>query len=199
MFTGIIEALGKIEQIEADVSNLNFTISSPFAHELKIDQSVAHDGVCLTVTALSGNQYKVTAIEETLLKTNLKQWQTGQWVNLERAMPAGGRMDGHIVQGHVDMTAECLAIQEKNGSWEFRFSHEAGEYFCVPKGSVSVNGVSLTVVEASPSGFSVAIIPYTFAHTTFQYLKAGDRVNLEFDIIGKYIQRYLNAYRNHSN
>lgn len=190
MFTGIIEALGKVEKIEKKGQNINFTLSAPFVNELKIDQSVAHNGVCLTVVDLSTDNYTVTAIAETLNKTNLSAWQVGTLVNLERCMQLGGRLDGHIVQGHVDTTGECTAIKEIDGSWEFEFSYDAS-HVTVNKGSITINGVSLTVVQSKKGFFSVCIIPYTYEHTSFHQLKVGDRVNLEFDIIGKYVERLL--------
>jgi riboflavin synthase len=194
MFTGIIECLGHLEKIEKENSNLHFTFSSPISHLLKVDQSVSHNGVCLTVVGLGSNTHTVTAIDETLQKTNLIQWQQGQTVNLERCMAADGRFDGHIVQGHVDTTATCSNIQNLNGSWVFDFEHHIGKNFItVEKGSIAVNGVSLTVVNAHPGGFSVCIIPYTFDNTCFQSLQVGQQVNLEFDIIGKYVSRMLQS------
>ena len=192
MFTGIIEALGNILSIREEGGNKTFTLDCPFKAELKIDQSLAHNGVCLTVTRVSDTGYEVTAIAETLRKTNLGLLRTGDQVNLERCMQMNGRIDGHIVQGHVDGTASCTSVVDENGSWKFSFSYSSGEgHLTVPKGSITVNGVSLTVVDSSPGAFSVAIIPYTFDHTTFQVLKPGDTVNLEFDIIGKYVQAYM--------
>ena len=190
MFTRIIKALGKVEKIEKKGQNIDFTLSAPFVNELKIDQSVAHNGVCLTVIDLSPNTYTVTAIAETLNKTNLNAWQVGTLVNLERCMQLGGRLDGHIVQGHVDTTGVCTAIKEIDGSWEFEFSYNAS-HVTVNKGSITINGVSLTVVQSKKGFFSVCIIPYTYEHTSFHQLKVGDRVNLEFDIIGKYVERLL--------
>ena len=192
MFTGIIEALGNILSIREEGGNKTFTLDCPFSAELKIDQSLAHNGVCLTVTKVSDNGYEVTAIAETLRKTNLGLLRTGDQVNLERCMQMNGRIDGHIVQGHVDGTASCTSVVDENGSGKFSFSYSSGEgHLTVPKGSITVNGVSLTVVDSTPGAFSVAIIPYPFAHTTFQVLKPGDTVNLEFDIIGKYVQAYM--------
>jgi riboflavin synthase len=194
MFTGIIEATGTVTAVETQGTNRHFTIQSPFAQELKIDQSVAHDGVCLTVVALdeAAGTHTVTAIDETLKKTNLGQWAPGRHVNLERCLAAGGRFDGHIVQGHVDATAECESVTDQNGSWLFRFRHEPGpQRLTVEKGSITVNGVSLTCFDSEPDGFSVAIIPYTYEHTGFHQLQAGERVNLEFDIVGKYVARLL--------
>lgn len=192
MFTGIIETLAKIESIEKEGSNVHFTFSSSITHELKIDQSVAHNGVCLTVVKINGNQYTVTAIDETLKRTNLGSLTTGDLVNLERCMPANGRFDGHIVQGHVDTTATCVSVNNLNGSWEFVFEYEANpKHMTVEKGSITINGVSLTVVDSKANGFSVHIIPYTFEHTNFKTIERGTKVNLEFDIVGKYIAKML--------
>lgn len=191
MFTGIVETIGIVKKIEIDKSNKIFTIESPFTNELKIDQSVSHNGVCLTVTDIEQNEYKVTAIEETLTKTNLNTWKILDKINLERCMKADGRFDGHIVQGHVDTTAKCIDIINKNGSWMFTFQYQ-NENLTVEKGSITVNGVSLTVVNSKKTEFSVAIIPYTFEHTNFHQLKINDQVNIEFDIIGKYVAKMLN-------
>lgn len=193
MFTGIIETLGTVTQIQQEGTNRTFTVEAPLAHELKIDQSVSHNGVCLTVVAVEGDHYKVTAIEETLKKTNLGDWQEGTLVNLERCMPANGRFDGHIVQGHVDETALCTGRKEQEGSWlfDFEYAAESGN-ITVEKGSITINGVSLTCFNSGQNSFRVAIIPYTYAHTNFKSLKEGDKVNLEFDIIGKYLQKILN-------
>jgi riboflavin synthase len=194
MFTGIVECLATVIRTERDGGNIHFTLESPVTHELRIDQSVAHDGVCLTVVRIEGDAYVVTAIDETLQKTALGAWKPGRKVNLERSLRAGDRLDGHMVQGHVDLTGTCSAVTESDGSWLIDIAHpEHDELFTVPKGSICVNGVSLTVVDASRTGFRVAIIPYTWTHTTFQYLKPGDPVNLEFDIIGKYLVRYMRA------
>lgn len=190
MFTGIIEELGEIKNIELEGGNIHFTLSCPFTNELKVDQSVAHNGVCLTVVDIKGQSYTVTAIDETLKKTDLSDWKIGDKVNLERCMPASGRFDGHIVQGHVDTIAVCEAITEKDGSWEFRFNYESDD-ITVEKGSITINGASLTVVDSKDHSFSVHIIPYTYEHTVFHQLKVGDKVNLEFDIIGKYIAKIL--------
>ncbi len=192
MFTGIIEATGVITEVQAEGTNVTFSIQSPISHELKIDQSVSHNGVCLTVIALGDGVHQVTAIDETLKKSNLGRLQVGSLVNLERCMQANGRFDGHIVQGHVDQTARCTRIQDENGSWLFDFEYDtsAGNV-TVEKGSICINGVSLTVFNSEPSSFRVAIIPYTYTHTTFSQLKAGDSVNLEFDIVGKYVKRLL--------
>lgn len=192
MFTGIIESLGKVEQVKKEKSNVHFTVSSPVSGELKIDQSLSHNGVCLTVVALGEGSHTVTAVAETLKRTNLGEWEKGTLVNLERCMQIGGRLDGHIVQGHVDATAECVGIVEEGGSWRFTFQFNASpEQVLVDKGSVCVNGVSLTVVEPRGDRFSVAIIPYTFENTNFKALKVGDLVNIEFDIIGKYVARLM--------
>lgn len=192
MFTGIIETIGTVKTIRNDRSNLIFEIETPFAAELKVDQSVAHNGVCLTVTEIKGNLHSVTAIAETLQKTNLNDWKTGTYVNLERCMLANGRFDGHIVQGHVDQVGVCRKITNEEGSWRFSFEYEPhNQHFTVEKGSICVNGVSLTVVDSGENSFSVAIIPYTFEHTNFQQISVGTRVNLEFDILGKYIAKLL--------
>jgi riboflavin synthase len=193
MFTGIIETLGEITAIETEGSNVHFTISSAVSAELKIDQSVAHNGVCLTVVSLSDNKHQVTAIEETLQKTNLSSLKVGSKVNLERCMQMNARLDGHIVQGHVDQVAKCILVNELDGSWEYRFKYDpALGNVTVEKGSICVNGISLTVVNSATDEFSVFIIPYTFEHTNLHQVKAGDMVNLEFDIIGKYVARLMN-------
>ena len=192
MFTGIIETLGIVKNIRTEGTNKHFTLTAPFVQELKIDQSLAHNGVCLTVVAIENDTYTVTAIDETLQKTNLSFLRENDTVNLERCMPASGRFDGHIVQGHVDQTAVCKSIEDQNGSWLFTFEYDAAQgNITVEKGSVCVNGISLTVVNSKANSFSVAIIPYTFEHTNLHTLKVGDTVNLEFDIIGKYIARIL--------
>ena len=190
MFTGIIETLGTITALHREGGNLNLSVCSNFAAELKVDQSVSHDGICLTVTALDGDSHNVTAIAETISKTTIGHWKVGQHVNLERGMKLGDRLDGHIVQGHVDQTAMFTAIEDQSGSTVFTFSYdpEMGN-ITIPKGSITVNGVSLTVVESGEGEFSVAIIPYTMEHTTFHHLSPGDLVNLEFDVIGKYVAR----------
>lgn len=196
MFTGIIETLGTIREIENDGGNIHFIIESNISNELKIDQSVAHDGVCLTVVALNDRKYRVTAIQETLDKTRLAEWKKGMSINLERCMPANGRFDGHIVQGHVDTTAKVTKIKEDNGSWRFYFSYApSADFVTVKKGSITINGVSLTVVDSSQDSFSVAIIPYTYEHTGFKNLKVGDSVNLEFDIVGKYVAEMMRRTR----
>ena len=190
MFTGIIEDLGKVIELIKEKNNLHLTIESEISKELKIDQSVAHNGVCLTVVSKIGNKYTVTAIDETLAKTNLGGLTLGAAVNLERAMKLGNRLDGHIVQGHVDQIGVCENIKEENGSWQFRFSYDDSlGNVTIEKGSITINGVSLTVVNSKKNSFSVAIIPYTYEHTTFNKLKEGDEVNLEFDVLGKYIKR----------
>lgn len=191
MFTGIIETLGKLVKLEKEGSNVHFTFESPISTQLKIDQSVAHNGVCLTVVDVNSDQHTVTAIDETLKRTNLGQLEVGSEVNLERCMPAHGRFDGHIVQGHVDQLGEVVSVDEQDGSHLYAFKHEESANFTVDKGSITINGVSLTAFDTSDTGFSVAIIPYTFEHTTFKQLKVGDKVNLEFDIIGKYVSRML--------
>lgn len=190
MFTGIIEAIGIVRRIEKDQENYHITIEAPFTGELKIDQSVAHNGCCMTIVSINGKEYTVTAIQETIRKTTIGDWKEGNKVNLERCMLLNGRLDGHIVQGHVDTTAVCTAIEDQGGSWKFTFSYETDDV-TVEKGSVTVNGTSLTVVDSSNKHFSVAIIPYTFEYTNFHTLRVGDRVNLEFDIIGKYVARLL--------
>jgi len=195
MFTGIIETAATIQHIEKENDNIHITLSSPITHELKIDQSLAHDGVCLTVVAINADNYTVTAIKETLEKTNLKGWAAGTTVNLERAMKLGDRLDGHIVQGHVDQTGICKSVEDAGGSWYFTFTYDAGpQNITIEKGSITVNGVSLTVVNSKQNEFSVAIIPYTFEHTNFNAIKAGTTVNLEFDVVGKYVAR-LHALR----
>lgn len=192
MFTGIVETLGTLSEAEKDGGNIHFSFLAPLAKELKVDQSLAHNGVCLTVVKLlNEGSYVVTAIDETLQRTNLGQLKIGDTVNLERCMPSNGRFDGHVVQGHVDQTGEVISIEEKDGSILFSFEHEKGENFTVDKGSITINGVSLTAYNTSDTGFTVAIIPYTLKHTTFGNLKIGDKVNLEFDIIGKYVARMM--------
>jgi riboflavin synthase len=192
MFTGIIEGIGRILRIEQEGTNVHFELEAPFTSELKIDQSVAHNGVCLTVVEKQSNSFVVTAIQETLDRTNLGGWKVGDAVNLERCTSLGGRLDGHLVQGHVDATAVLENVVDANGSWVLHFVHEASpENITVQKGSITINGVSLTVVDSHPEGFSVAIIPYTWEHTNLGALKPGERVNLEFDVIGKYVARIL--------
>jgi len=192
MFTGIIETFGTVERIVAEGTNLHFTIASVLSHELKIDQSVAHNGVCLTVVALTDSTHTVTAIQETLEKSNLLYLKEGMKVNLERCMQMNGRLDGHIVQGHVDQTATCILKKELDGSWEYRFRYDSSKgNVTVEKGSVCVNGISLTVVNSDQDEFSVFIIPYTYEFTNLQEVEEGNTVNLEFDIIGKYVARLL--------
>ncbi len=192
MFTGIIETLGKITSLHPEGENLHIRIESPITDKLKIDQSVAHNGVCLTVVAISGNTYTVTAIKETLEKTNLSSWEVGHTVNLERAMKMGARLDGHIVQGHVDEIGTCIKISEAGGSWYFTFTYNATNgNVTIEKGSITINGVSLTVVNSKKTEFSVAIIPYTYEHTNFSSFEVGTKVNLEFDVIGKYVKRLI--------
>lgn len=193
MFTGIIETLGSITNVEKEQENLHLTIKSTITHELKIDQSVAHNGVCLTVVAINNDEYTVTAIKETLDKTNIGFLKTNDIVNLERAMKLGDRLDGHIVQGHVDETGVCTNIKDENGSTVYTFEYNSDKNnVTIEKGSITINGVSLTVVNSTKNGFSVAIIPYTWENTTFKKLQIGDTVNLEFDVIGKYVARLTN-------
>jgi riboflavin synthase len=190
MFTGIIETLGEIKALHKDGGNVHVTIASTITDELKIDQSVAHNGVCLTVIAINKNEYTLTAIQETIDKTNLSDWKTGDFVNLERAMKLGDRLDGHIVQGHVDQTGICKSIEEANGSWYFTFEYDPIlNNLTIEKGSITINGVSLTVVNSFKNEFSVAIIPYTYEHTNFKNFKIGTKINLEFDVIGKYVSK----------
>jgi riboflavin synthase len=192
MFTGIVEAMGSLVRKEAKGTNVEFWFTSPFTQELKVDQSLAHNGVCLTVVEIDGDQYRVTAIDETLQKTNMGDVAIGQKVNLERCMAANARFDGHIVQGHVDLTGICTEIKDQQGSWEYRFSYPASSgHVTVEKGSICVNGTSLTVVDSQDDSFTVCIIPYTYEHTVFHQLRLGDRVNLEFDILGKYIKKLM--------
>lgn len=188
MFTGIIEAVGRVEAIEQEGSNITFTMNSPFNNELKIDQSLAHNGCCLTVVEVAENYYKVTAIAETLAKTNLSDWQVGTIVNLERCLKVGDRLDGHIVQGHIDSIGEIVDIEERAGSHFVTIKYNAN-FVTVPQGSITVNGISLTVAESGEKEFSVAIIPYTWDFTNLKEQKIGNKVNLEFDIVGKYIAR----------
>jgi len=193
MFTGIIEDLGIVKNLQSEGSNLHITLSSKLTPELKIDQSVAHNGVCLTVVSTQENNYTVTAIEETLQKTNLSNLHVNEAVNLERAMILGSRLDGHIVQGHVDQTATCTGVEQKEGSWIFTFEYDSTlNNVTIEKGSITVNGVSLTVVNSLKNSFSVAIIPYTYEHTSFNSFEIGTIVNLEFDVVGKYVKRLMN-------
>ena len=192
MFTGIIEEVAEVVKIEKEAENIHFSIKANMTSELKIDQSVAHNGCCLTVVNIENDNYTVTAIQETLDKTNLNEWRIGTPVNLERCMQMNGRLDGHIVQGHVDTVGVCTEIEDQNGSWKFTF-HYQNEQLTVEKGSVTVNGTSLTVVDSKKKSFSVCIIPYTFENTNFSSLKLGDQVNLEFDIIGKYVAKWMDS------
>jgi riboflavin synthase len=192
MFTGIIEDLGVVTNIKREQENLHISLRSAFTSELKIDQSVAHNGVCLTVVAIDNDEYSVTAIKETLDKTNIGNLEINESVNLERAMKLGDRLDGHIVQGHIDQTAVCTSVESKNGSWEYRFEYDSSlNNITIEKGSITVNGVSLTVVNSAVNQFSVAIIPYTYEHTNFRMFKLNTIVNLEFDVLGKYVQKLL--------
>ena len=190
MFTGIIEEIGSVKAISREAGNIHFTIAAKMTKELKVDQSVAHNGCCLTVVAIHDDCYKVTAIQETLDKTNLNHWEIGTKVNLERCLVMNGRLDGHIVQGHVDTVATCTHYEEQNGSWKYTFQYK-DEHLTVEKGSITINGTSLTVVDSQENGFSICIIPYTFENTNFKNLKTGDVVNLEFDIIGKYVAKWM--------
>ena len=190
MFTGIIEEIGSVKAISRETGNIHFTIAAKMTKELKVDQSVAHNGCCLTVVAIHDECYQVTAIQETLDKTNLNHWEIGTEVNLERCLVMNGRLDGHIVQGHVDTVATCTHYEEQNGSWKYTFQYK-DEQLTVEKGSITINGTSLTVVDSQEKGFSVCIIPYTFENTNFKNLKTGDIVNLEFDIIGKYVAKWM--------
>ena len=192
MFTGIIESLGRVNAIESKGSNKTFWIASPISHLLKVDQSISHNGVCLTVEEQKDDLHRVTAIEETLEKSNLGQWQPGDLVNLERCMVMNGRLDGHIVQGHVDTTAACLDRKDLNGSWEFRFEFpKKFSRLVIEKGSICLNGISLTIFNVKKTRFDIAVIPYTFEHTNIQSLNPGSKVNLEFDMIGKYVARLV--------
>lgn len=197
MFTGIIEALAQVKDVTVHGTNKTFWLASPIAHEFKIDQSIAHNGVCLTVEDVHNDHYKVTAVRETLLKTSMNEWKTGDFVNLERSLLPNSRLDGHFVQGHVDGIGRCKKLKDKEGSWEITF--EFSKHFAplmIEKGSICVNGISLTAFEVKKNSFKVAIIPYTWQHTNLQYLKEDDAVNLEFDLIGKYILRKLSLEKN---
>ncbi|MFN0215765.1 MAG: riboflavin synthase [Saprospiraceae bacterium] len=194
MFTGIIESLGKVKSVEKDRSNVHFYLDSSLSAALKIDQSVSHNGVCLTVVEVGADWHRVTAVEETLRRSNLGSWEPGTLVNLERCLTMDGRLDGHLVQGHVDELVECVEVLEQGGSWQFTFRYNPNQAgLLVDKGSVCLNGVSLTVISPTEDLFSVAIIPYTWEHTNFKTLSAGDKVNVEFDILGKYIARQMQA------
>lgn len=191
MFTGIVEDLGEVVEITREGENTHLTLRCSFTSELKVDQSLAHNGVCLTIIKIAGDMYTVTAIKETLEKSNIGNLNVGDYVNLERAMVANGRFDGHVVQGHVDQVGMCIDLREEDGSWVYSFRYEPKGNITVEKGSITVNGVSLTVVNSKDEQFSVCIIPYTKEHTNFKSLQIGDRVNLEFDIVGKYVQRLM--------
>ena len=193
MFTGIIENLSQIKEIVKEGDNLSISLFSDIAKQLKIDQSISHNGICLTVVDINNDIYTVTAIKETIIKSSIKTWKEGDLVNIERAMKLGDRLDGHMVQGHVDQTATCKKISEENGSWYFDFEYEKSENITIEKGSVTINGVSLTVVDSGQNTFSVAIIPYTYNHTNFKKIKIGDLVNIEFDMIGKYISKIIKS------
>ena len=195
MFTGIIEDQGIVLGLEVNRGNLNITLSSKLTSEFKIDQSVSHNGICLTIVEIKDNAYTVTAIKETIAKTNIGKWQIGEIVNLERAMIIGARLDGHMIQGHIDQVGECFKIDKTNGSWEYTFQYNPSDNLTVEKGSIAVNGISLTVVQSDDNSFSVAIIPYTYNHTNFQNLTIGSVVNLEFDVLGKYLAKMLPKYK----
>ena len=191
MFTGIIENLSEIKEIVTQGDNLSISFSSNLTKELKIDQSIAHNGICLTVVEIDNDIYNVTAIKETIIKSSIKEWKKGDLINIERALKLGDRLDGHMVQGHVDQTAVCKNISEENGSWYFDFQYSSSENLTIEKGSITINGVSLTVVNSGQNTFSVAIIPYTYNHTNFKNIKLGELVNIEFDMIGKYISKII--------
>ena len=195
MFTGIVEDNGVVLNLVANKGNLNITLSSKLVSEFKIDQSVSHNGICLTVVEIKNNTYTVTAIGETISKTNISSWEVGEEINLERAMKIGARLDGHMIQGHIDQVGECTKANETNGSWEYVFKYDASLNITVEKGSIAVNGVSLTVVDSDENSFSVAIIPYTYSHTNFKNFTVGSVVNLEFDILGKYLMKMLPKYK----
>jgi len=195
MFTGIIENLAKIDSIKKNKKNLDITLSSSLTSEFKIDQSISHNGICLTVVNINESHYTVTAIEETINKTTISKWRVGDIVNLERAMKIGGRLDGHMIQGHVDQIGQCIHVKTMDGSWEYTIQYEKSENITVEKGSIAINGVSLTVIDSRPNQFKVAIIPYTFEHTSFNKLKKNDYVNLEFDILGKYLSKMISNYK----
>lgn len=198
MFTGIVETTGRVEEIARNGTNATFWISSPLSHEFSIDQSICHNGVCLTVEEVQKNRHRVTAIAETLQKSNLGQWRQGDMVNIERCLPMHGRLDGHIVQGHVDATGECIGRKDLEGSWEYRFRFpEQFAALVIEKGSISLNGISLTIFNVGRNEFSVAIIPYTYEHTNMQQVQAGSTLNLEFDIIGKYVARMQDLKNSH--
>jgi riboflavin synthase len=191
MFTGIIESLSEIKGIKKEGDNLSISFNSSISSELKIDQSISHNGICLTIVDIVDSIYTVTAIKETIIKSSIKDWGVGDLINIERAMKLGDRLDGHMVQGHVDQTAVCTKISEENGSWYFDFKYEKSVNLTIEKGSIAINGVSLTVVNSGINSFSVAIIPYTYKYTNFKNLKPGDLVNIEFDMVGKYISKII--------
>lgn len=193
MFTGIVEEVGEVVDVRPAGSNREIIVRAGMTSELRIDQSVSHNGVCLTVVELMGDRYRVTAVEETLQRSNLGELKVGDGVNLERSLRIGDRLDGHMVQGHVDTTTTCIAVNERDGSWWYTFALPKEKHLLVAKGSVCLNGVSLTIADLTDASFSVAIIPYTFEHTNFRSLKAGDRVNVEFDVLGKYVERMMAA------
>jgi riboflavin synthase len=196
MFTGIVERLGEVMEIKKEGSNVHFRISCHGLDPLKVDQSIAHDGVCLTITTLVEDGYWVTAIDETLQKTTLSEWKVGQLINLERAMLSGARMDGHWVQGHVDTTAKCVNVQDENGSYRLSFEYEVNpDWITIEKGSITIDGISLTVVNSRANAFEVCIIPYTWNHTQLNQIQPGDLVNIEFDVFGKYVSKYMAAYQ----
>lgn len=193
MFTGIVEALGEVVGVTTNGTNRDLVIASTIAHELKVDQSVSHNGVCLTVVEINGDTYTVSAVQETLERSNLGALEVGDHVGLERCLRIGDRLDGHMVQGHVDTTVKCIGVEDRNGSWTFTFVLPEQSHFLVEKGSVCLDGISLTIAELTDSSFNVAIIPYTFDHTTFKTLRTGHFVNVEFDVLGKYVQRMLRS------
>tara|TARA_B100000929_G_scaffold275346_1_gene249186 strand:- start:12 stop:599 length:588 start_codon:yes stop_codon:yes gene_type:complete len=194
MFTGIIETIAVISNIEKEKGNLNITLKSDLTNEFKIDQSISHNGVCLTVVDINNKEYVVTAIEESISKSSIGDWKVGDEINLERAMKIGDRLDGHMIQGHVDQVGKCIDIVEKDGSWVFTINYSKSNNITVEKGSIAINGISLTVVGSNSNSFSVAIIPYTYNNTSFKALKLGDSVNLEFDILGKYLEKMLSKH-----
>ena len=195
MFTGIVEHLAEIVNIKKTNTNIDITLSCKLTSELKIDQSVSHNGICLTVVGISGNSYTVTAIEETIKKTTIGDWEVGNIINLERAMKIGDRLDGHMIQGHIDQVGQCVRVEEKNGSWEYIIEYKKSNNITVEKGSIAVNGVSLTVIDSKSTQFKVAIIPYTYENTSFKSLRKGHKVNLEFDILGKYLAKMALNYK----
>ena len=194
MFTGIIETIAVVSNIEKEKGNLNITLKSDLTNEFKIDQSISHNGVCLTVVDINNKEYVVTAIEESISKSSIGDWKVGDEINLERAMKIGNRLDGHMIQGHVDQVGKCIDIVEKDGSWVFTINYSKSNNITVEKGSIAINGISLTVVGSNSNSFSVAIIPYTYNNTSFKALKLGDSVNLEFDILGKYLEKMLSKH-----